>query len=204
MADCKQNPFEGPTCSIAEAILWVAYRDAARIRDAPSLFSLEKWPDEITKALWRLLHALAREQRTIDALSTRPGRLIGPEDYRHAYSTLKAAEAEIGHTVTLPFGEIRSVTRTSRDFIVKVESVLAFIEIDTDSLTQTFPVPNSRPAPADPESPVSESAPELAPLEPTLPDDRIGNIARKLRSCIQKGAGEWSGRCGTTSRTRAV
>src|SRR6516162_7152086 len=117
MAYNKHNPFESPTCSIAEAILWVAYRDVARIRDAPSLFSLQQWPDAVTKGLWLLLHALARERRSIDSLSSHPGRLIGPEDYRHAWSTLKAAEAAIGRTVTLPGGEKRSVTRTFRDFI---------------------------------------------------------------------------------------
>jgi hypothetical protein len=151
MADNKHNPFESPTCSFAEAILWVAYRDVARIRYAPSLFSLQQWPDEVVKGLWLLLHALAREPRTIDSLSSHPGRLIGQDDYRHAWSTLKAAEAEIGRTVTLPYGEVRSVTRTFRDFIRTVESVLGRIDIDTDSLTRTFPVPDSRPAPAKPE-----------------------------------------------------
>ena len=42
---------------------------------------------------------------------------------------------------------IRSVTTTFRDFIRAAESILGFIDIDidTDSLTQTFPVPDSRP-----------------------------------------------------------
>jgi hypothetical protein len=61
MAGNKHNPFESPTCSIAEAILWVAYRDVARIRDAPSLFSLQQWPDEVTTGFWLLLHALAHK-----------------------------------------------------------------------------------------------------------------------------------------------
>ena len=72
----------------------------------------------------------------------------------------------VGQTRTLPIDEnlarrvdglegmrvIRSVTTTFRNFIRAAESILGFIDIDidTDSLTQTFPVPDSRPAPVEP------------------------------------------------------
>jgi hypothetical protein len=161
MADNKHNPFENPTCSIAEAILWVAYRDVARIRDAPSLFSLQQWPDAVTKGHWLLLRELAREQRTIVSFDCTFSAPFKPAYYRDAWSKLKGAEAAIGR-VTLRFDENRAGqilglegregvhfgTRTFRDFIRRVESVLDFIYIDTDSLTQTFPVPDFRPAPA--------------------------------------------------------
>jgi hypothetical protein len=107
--------------------------------------------------------------------------VIGPGYYRVAWSRLKkAAEAAIGRTATLPVDEnlvrqtdglegtkvVRSDTRTFRDFIKTVESVLGFINIDTDSLTQTFPVPDFRPAPAEPEpKPPRHSEEEAAPPE---------------------------------------
>ena len=61
---------------------------------------------------------------------------------------------------------VRSDTITFRDFIKTVESVLGIINIDTDSLTQTFPVPDFRPAPAELEpKPPRHSEEEAAPLE---------------------------------------
>jgi hypothetical protein len=161
MPDCKHNPFESPTCSIAEAILWVAYRDVARIRDEPSLFSLHQWPDAVTKGHWLLLRELAREQRTIVSFDCTFSAPFTPAYYRGAWSNLKDAEAAIGR-MTLRFDENRARqilglegmegvhfdTRTFGDFIKTVETVLGFIYIDTDSLTQTFPVPDFRPAPA--------------------------------------------------------
>ena len=179
MADNKHNPFENPTCSIAEAILWVAYRDVARIRDAPSLFSLQQWPDAVTKGHWLLLRELAREQRTIVSFDCTFSAPFKPAYYRDAWSKLKGAEAAIGR-VTLRFDENRAGqilglegregvhfgTRTFRDFIRRVESVLDFIYIDTDSLTQTFPVPDFRPATAEPEpEPPRHSEEEAAPPE---------------------------------------
>jgi hypothetical protein len=174
MADSKHNPFESSTCSIAEAILWVAYRDVARIRDEPSLFSLQQWPDAVTKGHWLLLRELARERRTIDSFSSSPGRLIGPNDYRHAWSTLRAAEALIGPTV--PSRQIgglegmkvvRSVV-TFRNFIKTVEERLGFIDIDTAS-RKPFP---SR-----------ISAPRLRSLSPSR-----RAIVRKLRRLNPSGA----------------
>jgi hypothetical protein len=159
MADCKHNPFESPTCSIAEAILWVAYRDVARIRDEPSLFSLQQWPDAVTKGHWLLLRELARERRTIVSFDCTFSAPFEPAYYRDAWSKLKGAEAVIGRVVY--FG-----TSTFRDFIRSVESVLGIIYIDTDSLTQTFPVPDFRPAPAEPEpKPPRHSEEEAAPPE---------------------------------------
>jgi hypothetical protein len=193
MADRKHNPFESPTCSIAEAILWVAYRDVARIRDAPSLFSLQQWPDAVTKeGLWPLLRELAQERQTIASFYSfdfPSWRRIGPAYYREQWRRLEAAEAEIGRTATLPVREnlahqidglegmkvVRSVTRTFREFIRTVESVLGFIVIDTDSLTQTFPVPDSLPAPAEPEpeparhSEEEEAAPPESERAPPAP-----------------------------------
>ena len=144
----------------------VAHRDVAQIRGASSLFSLREWPDEVTKGFWRLLRELARERQPIRSF-VRGGQPVEAAFYRQAWSTLKAEEAMVGQTRTLPIDEnlarrvdglegmraIRSVTTTFRNFIRAAESILGFIDIDidTDSLTQTFPVPDSRPAPVEPE-----------------------------------------------------
>ena len=165
MAAHEYNPFEGPLCSFEEAILWVAHRDVAQILDASSLFSLREWPHEVTKGFWRLLRELARERQPIRSFVP-GGQPVEAAFYRQVWSTLKAEEAMVGHTRTLPIDEnlarrvdglegmrvIRSVTTTFRDFIRAAESILGFIDIDidTDSLTQTFPDPDPRPPPVEP------------------------------------------------------
>jgi hypothetical protein len=167
MAAHNYSSFSGPTCSFEEAIRFVA-----SIRDGPSLFSRQEWPDEAREGFWRLLRELARERRTIDSyssLSFPRGQPVDAAYYRQAWSTLKAAEAAIGRTVTLPVDEnfarqvdglegmrvVRSITRTFRNFIKAIEDVLGFIRIDTDSLTQALLAPESTPAPA----PVVPAAP---------------------------------------------
>jgi hypothetical protein len=174
MAAYEPNTFDGPVCSIAEAILWVAYRDVARVlRDAPSLFALQEWPDEVTKALWTLLRALTRG--TVHSSSSYSRSREKPLDaifYRQVWESLKDAEKAIGRTVTLPVKHpagwieglegmrtVRSDTTTFHDFIRAVEGALGFIDIDTDSLVLVFLAPGLRLAPA-----ASATAVDAAPL----------------------------------------
>jgi hypothetical protein len=193
MAAYEYNPFEGPLCSFEEAILWVAHRDVAQIRGASSLFSLREWPDEVTKGFWRLLRELARERQPIRSFVP-GGQPVEAAFYRQAWSALKAEEARVGQTRTLPIDEnlarrvdglegmrvIRSVTTTFRNFIRAAESILGFIgiDIDTDSLTQTFPVPDPRPPPVEPEpepsrhSDEEEAAPPESEPAPPGPEPK--------------------------------
>jgi hypothetical protein len=135
------------------------------------------------------LRELARKRQPICSFAP-GGHPVEAAFFRQAWSALKAEEAAIGRTATLPVDEdtarrvdglegmrvVRSVTTTLRDFIRMVESVLGSIAIDTDSLTQTFPVPGSRPAPAEPEPepPRHSEEEEAAPpeSEPALPAPR--------------------------------
>jgi hypothetical protein len=98
----EYDPFEGPLCSFEEAILWFAYRNNAKVRATPSLFSLREWPDKITKALLLLSRDLARERQTINSFASFAMRpLVEVAFYRRVWA-LKTEEAMIGRTEALP------------------------------------------------------------------------------------------------------
>jgi hypothetical protein len=143
-------------------------------------------------------------QGTIDSFSSfSRGQPVDAAYYRQAWSTLKAAEAAIGRTLTLPVDEnlarqidglegmkvVRSVTRTARDFIKTAESVLGFIDIDTDSLAQTLLAPAPAPPPVEPpdaKPPHKGTEASSSMPEPALPPG-VRNIVRGLQDRYPKG-----------------
>jgi hypothetical protein len=154
MAGREYNPFEGPLCSFEEAILWFAYRNNAKVRATPSLFSLREWPDKITKALLLLSRDLARERQTINSFASFAMRpLVEVAFYRRVWA-LKTEEAMIGRTEALPPIERKPHAsnrggRRHPESGPHCQNLPSFhrcgqgpprpITLDTDSLTQVFP-----------------------------------------------------------------
>jgi hypothetical protein len=209
------NPFEESVCQFEQAILWAVYRDAAKTQRKRSLFALRKWPPKVLDGLWRLLRVLEEE-----AIGSRRYAVERPDGdwWRQVRQHLKQYEAAFGGARPFIAEVARAVAGVT---IITADLAKAFSSIKAIAapapiaeprqapreVEQTCSVIDSEAAPSveveTTSAPVlwnggmtgtvedAPSTPEPAPDPTSIVEERLRQLARKLRPTLPETMALW-------------
>ncbi len=155
--DSPSNPFKNPDCTFADAVYWVAYRDAAKVDEAPPLFSLRDWPSEVREAFWALLRSLEEDTVRSTLCGVDP---IDPRRWRNDRLALRSEES-ISGTLGHP-----------RYFIVEVERATHNVFVSTADLVKVFPAESAEEQPRPTPLPKTQAERVAAVLREAYPAGR--------------------------------
>jgi hypothetical protein len=208
------NPFEESVCQFEQAILWAVYRDAAKTHRKRPLFALRKWPPKVLDGLWRLLRVLEEE-----AIGSRRYDLERPngDRWRQVRQHLKQYEAVFGGARPFIAEVARAVAGVT---IITADLAKAFSSIKAMAAPVPIVEPRQAPreveqtcsvTPPDSEATPSEttsalvlrngrmtgtvedapSTPEPAPDPTSIVEERLKQLARKLRPTLPETMAIW-------------
>jgi hypothetical protein len=187
MAGPQHIPLHGSFhCSFGVAVRYLELGDLAAAREAPDIFSLTDWPDDLLRLFWLLWDALERQSVHADLAKVQE---ISAQRWRGDRTQVEEWQG------LARFWQEHGAAEGFRFLIRQVADVVAHAFIRVDELRAAFPSPKEEASTPESPAPVASSyqtggqevEPASAPQPAPQPRTRAERIASLLRGDYPAG-----------------